>query len=500
MRTFWDRYRTPLLAMALNLSGTGAGYLWARATWFLLVHWIGLFVWWLLARSTTEWLAVLLAWVGLSVVAAGLLRARRTVRERAVRAPGGKVSAVVGAVLVVVLLAGSAVAVGTYRAGAADAYARGVAAHTDGDCVAASGTLDTVDDGALRRGFAASPEAVDAEIEACAILESARSSADSGDHRTAVETYDDYLGSYPDTVAVRFAGAAAEQAAARLDLGDTLAAQGSLDEALETYTAVAESELPAAQEVPEHVTEMFRTALAARDNACGVAEELQWFAAQGDVDVAADVAREARDRLPGTLLRCARLRFADAREGAQDHPRSYDAGRFGEARSTAARVAREFPRSAYAGQARTLMDRISGAAHTAAERKKALDRQAAERRRQQAIIDEIEETTGTRLPTPRTTGSSGSTSARVEVENGTSETLEVLWTGPTTGKLTVPAGSGGRCLDGGGPTRSISLVPGDYTVVVRAVTGAGVIPYKGSWDMSTGTGYGECYYIETTFG
>jgi hypothetical protein len=43
-------------------------------------------------------------------------------------------------------------------------------------------------------------------------------------------------------------------------------------------------------------------------------------------------------------------------------------------------------------------------------------------------------------------------------------------------------------------------VPGDYTVVVRAVTGAGVIPYKGSWDMSTGTGYGECYYIETTFG
>ncbi|MEV0952011.1 hypothetical protein [Promicromonospora sp. NPDC050249] len=496
MRTFWGTYRTPLLAMALNLSGTGAGYLWARAMWFLPVHWIGLFVWWLLATSTTGWLVALLTWVGLSVVAAGLLGARETVRERAARAPGGRVSAVVGAVLAVVLLAGSAIGVDAYRAGAAAAYTRGVAAHADGDCAAASGTLHTVDDGTFRRGFAASPEAVDAELEACATLETARSTAAAGGHSRAIETYDSYLGTEP----ARFTGAAAEQASTRLDHGDTLAAQGALETALEEFTAVADSGLPAAEEVPEHVIEMFRNALAGRDNACGVAEELQWFAAQGDVAIAADVAREADERLPGTLLHCARLRFADARAGAQDHPRSYDAGRFGEARSTAARVVREFPRSAYVDPARTLMDRITGAARTAAERKQVLDRQAAERRRKQAIIDEIEETTGGKLPPPRTTGSSGTTSARVEVENGTSETLEVLWTGPSTGKLTVPAGSGDRCLGGGGPTRSISLVPGDYTVVVRAVTDAGVTPYKGSWDMSTGTRYGECYYIETIFG
>lgn len=490
--------RSALLAAALNVSGLGGGYLFLRAWRLFAVHVVGLLIWWFVSDGGAGGLVALVAWILLSVVVGAVLGGRRA-RAAAAIPPGGVVltdpapstapahvlwRAPVAATIAAVLAATSLTAVGVYNSSAASALVAARDAHTGGDCATALEHLGSLSDGFLRRNVTAPDGEVDAESGACRLLQDAR--AQESEPGTAVETYDTYLA----RDAARFAGAADEQASARLAHADELAGQGDLEGAVTEFTTVAESGLDAAQEVPDAVQAVYDDAVAGSNGSCATSDTLEWFASN-DAEVVAVVSDVAAERLPGTLLNCAEDLFELARQSVQDDPRAYDETLFDTARSEAAEVRDGYPGTTAGAAAEALISRIDDTA----------DR-AAQRRRELKIIDDIEATTGGKLEQPRSSGSSGTGSAEVVVENGTAETLEVLWTGPTTGKVRIdPGDAGDDCTDyRSRPTESISLPSGTYTVVVQTVTDSGVTPFKGTWDMGAGTRYGECYYIESSYG
>ena len=97
----------------------------------------------------------------------------------------------------------------------------------------------------------------------------------------------------------------------------------------------------------------------------------------------------------------------------------------------------------------------------------------------------------------------------VEIVNGSPERLEILYTGPQTGSMTIdPCGDcvtsssidnillGSYCGTTSSPRRTITLAPGDYQVVAKAADGADVRPFSGTWALASGTAYSDCYYIQ----
>ena len=50
-----------------------------------------------------------------------------------------------------------------------------------------------------------------------------------------------------------------------------------------------------------------------------------------------------------------------------------------------------------------------------------------------------------------------------------------------------------------GPSRRITLKPGQYDVVVESISNTGVTPYQGSWVFRSGAEYRDCYYIVTRY-
>ncbi|GAA1867488.1 hypothetical protein [Myceligenerans crystallogenes] len=492
--------RSTLLAAALNLSGLGVGYLFLGLPWLAVAHVAGLVIWWFVSDGGVGGIVFPVAWILVGVVAAAVLGGRRSpaavppgvvppgayfAGPVPVVAPGrGRWPVPVAATTAVVLVVASLTAVGVYNTAAASTLGAARDAHTQGDCEQAIEDLGNLSDGFLRHNLTAPADEVGQETGACWILQDAR--AQRSDPERAVSTYDDYLA----RDGVRFAGAADEQALARLDNADRLAGHGDREAAVAELTTVAGSGLAAAREVPGRVGAMYDDAVGGADGDCEMSETLEWFADR-DEDVVADVSATARRELPGALLDCASDLFSRARESVRDDPRDYDAGLFDKARSRAGQLRADFPGTPAAGRAETLVSRIDEAAG-----------RAADRRRELKIIDDIKATTGGKLEQPRSSGSSGSGSAQVVVENGSAETLEVLWTGPTTGKVRIDPGDyGDDCTDyRTRPTESITLPSGDYTVVVQAVTDSGVVPFKGNWSMGAGTRYGECYYIKSSYG
>ncbi|MCE7082263.1 hypothetical protein [Streptomyces sp. ST2-7A] len=113
-------------------------------------------------------------------------------------------------------------------------------------------------------------------------------------------------------------------------------------------------------------------------------------------------------------------------------------------------------------------------------------------------IDRIAGGDTNELPPPAVSGSGPAGSVIVTIINDSDERLEVLYTGPRTGRTSVPAASsGGQCLaQQGKPTVTLTLTPGKYQVVARTSGDGGFVsPYHGEWDLRAGTAYGDCYYI-----
>lgn len=122
--------------------------------------------------------------------------------------------------------------------------------------------------------------------------------------------------------------------------------------------------------------------------------------------------------------------------------------------------------------------------------------------------------TGDIAPLERT-GSGPSGTAVVEVVNDSPYALEILYSGPVADRLTIPACAscqvrtatpllggyfGTTCGGTGVPARTVRLKPGSYQVVVQTSASGGPRPYSGSWKLSGGARYDNCYYASRTFG
>lgn len=128
----------------------------------------------------------------------------------------------------------------------------------------------------------------------------------------------------------------------------------------------------------------------------------------------------------------------------------------------------------------------------------------------QRITDEIADLRDRagELPPPTPVGSAAPGTVTVEVVNGSSEPLEVLYEGPQTGRVTVdpcPDCGGGSffeldCGTANSPRQTFTLAPGAYEVVVKAIGDQSVSPFYGAWNLPDGTAYSACFYIRTTFG
>jgi hypothetical protein len=173
------------------------------------------------------------------------------------------------------------------------------------------------------------------------------------------------------------------------------------------------------------------------------------------------VADRAQARLPGALLACARARNANEE--------------FSSAAELANRVVDEFPDSAQAAPAQ------------------AIAREADIK----ATIQAARDSGAGYLPEPWAGGVSGSGPVTVYIENGAGEDIEILWTGPSTGREEIAGGSDG-CENEDLPGVTLSFPPGDYEVVARA--SSGVDPFYGDWGLDGGAWYESCFYIETSSG
>ncbi|WP_129841972.1 hypothetical protein [Streptomyces sp. RFCAC02] len=553
-------------AALLNATGTGAGYFYAGIPAFgvlalitsgLLVivanavnasdtpgFWVPLYALWLvfLARGGWKW-----------------TQDRRLKKPRRVLEPRRPwIAAVTGAVVLGLATTGLVL----FRGTPADAFAAGQAAHADGDCAAA--LPHYADAMRVRYEFTLTPAAGDAraEVARCADLTAAREREEAGELVDAIDGYQTYLDGYGGGDPV-WRDADDHLAGLRLDHADglaeaALAAEGEGPDrylpTINAYAALAEKQPDTEQAalVPDRIEALWTggtPALAAEDHCAAVGQLAPFAALSGEDDraEARDLAERADAALPGAYFGCGETRRADhaycdaigsytdavaaagddadlagRAEAALNHSR-YDCGRaraddgdacaaidvFDEVAGDYADRAADAKRDALYGCAEEAFDDADW------ERAREMAQQVADDGGSRAddaedllIAIEIAEidaggSAGT-LPPPSEAGSAPGGTSQVQIINGSAEELEILYTGPETGRVTVDAGGGGgqfACTYADGlPSRTLSLPPGDYTVVARAVSDGSVTPYSGGWDLTSGTLYSDCYYIETSWG
>jgi hypothetical protein len=548
-------------AALLNAGGLGAGYLFAGVsgiavvTWFvtaLLVAgalvlnasdapwlWGPLFLLWLLVMVRGGW-----KWVrDPRVPKPDRLRRRRPVAAWAA-----------GAALLV-LVAGGLTALRGVPAAALDDGRRAQAA---GDCAEAADHYARATSAWYEVTLSPAIGEARRDRDACALLTGARQRAEAGEADPAAQAYREYLAAYETGGVPDWAGD--HLAAVRLEYADHLAGLALAEDGdedpgryvppVEAYAALAEryQGSPAAGEVPARVDELYATGTEAfgAERYCDAVGQLRLFTGLDDAsrtEQAADLAARAGASLGQAAFGCGEQRAADgdacgAIDAYQDatgdeefgdraeravHQSRYDCGRqrAGDGDACGAIDVLEQVGGDLAGRATTA---LRAALYDCGERRYADGDTAGAREALRQLVDdhagsaeardaedvliaiEIEEITdggSGELPQPTEAGSAPGGSARVEIVNASEEALEILYTGPSTGRITVDAGSGGMaaCSAAGSlPSVTLDLAPGDYTVVARATSDESVTPYSGAWDLGSGVAYSDCYYIETSFG
>ena len=108
------------------------------------------------------------------------------------------------------------------------------------------------------------------------------------------------------------------------------------------------------------------------------------------------------------------------------------------------------------------------------------------------------------LPAPDEAGNTEKGTTEYEVQNDTPYPLRVVFSGPGKKIATIPPCpdckeytiSPMSCPDEG-PQVTVVLIPGNYSLLVEAVTTEGVMPYTGSFELEDGRRYSSCYYVTT---
>ena len=484
LRRLWWRDSTAVTAALLNASGVGLGYAYLRRWRHVAVYWVGLLVWLWLASSTVFWLLVIVAWVGAAVVLA--FRAGTSVDHRLARPPHPWRPAAAG-VAFLVLAAGLVI---DHRASAHQALDAGDKAHARGDCEDAIGHYDRVSHDHNLSFTAALDRAAD-HRRVCRLLLAARRSAADGSFTAAISDYELYLGN---DGAPFLDGADAELATVRSGYAVSLADEGDADglqAAYDQYVVVVDEhpDSPEAASAPDDVAAMYEAATAdlTEGRHCDAIGNLDLFASlPGDDGLSDAVVAQAQQSLPVATLGCGSARL--------------DADNFDTAERMLDRVVADVPGTPLAEEAAALLVVL-----------------AAEREQQQ-IRDEIADlgTDSGELAPPTPSGSAPGGVVTVEVVNGSPRALELLYSGPETGRLALEACADcversvfvpstplfpdvDTCGTPSSPRRTVTLPAGTYDVAVKATDGEGAVtPFSGSWTLASGTAYSDCYYIESS--
>ncbi|NJN19679.1 MAG: hypothetical protein HC822_27275 [Oscillochloris sp.] len=111
------------------------------------------------------------------------------------------------------------------------------------------------------------------------------------------------------------------------------------------------------------------------------------------------------------------------------------------------------------------------------------------------------------LPAPLAVGNSGAAGGQVTVviQNDSPEALRLVFSGPEVRVEEIAACEECAKFENAdptgcpelGPVGSYVLAPGDYDVVVKAVSG-NVNPFSGTWTLEAGQEYNSCFYIVTS--
>lgn len=107
------------------------------------------------------------------------------------------------------------------------------------------------------------------------------------------------------------------------------------------------------------------------------------------------------------------------------------------------------------------------------------------------------------IPEPVRSGDTRSGSTVVTIQNDTPEDMVISFSGvesrieklnACTKCQTFSQESVAECLNLG-PTGTYTLTPGTYDVTVNAAGNAKVLPFRGTWDLRSGSKYSNCFYI-----
>ncbi|MFI9462060.1 hypothetical protein [Streptomyces xiamenensis] len=463
------------VAALLNASGLGAGYLYLRLWGRAVAAWAGTAVLvlsaiWIHASGTPWfWLTVFALWLA-TMVRGGWKHGAAA--PPAARPPWLPLTAAV------TLLALVTAGVVQYRGGPGQETERGDAAHAAGDCARAVEHYDAATAGRNELTFSPALERAADGRAGCRILLTAEAAAAEADFTGAINGYGDYVARYDGSPP--WPGAPDRLAELHLGQADSLADGGTIEAAFAAYAAIPagfpDSEPAAA--VPERLDALYarHTRALADEDHCAAVGELRPFITlrtehRGD-PLAEGLAERAEAAFPDALYECGITSYRD-----DDH--------------TSARTALEEFRSLYPDDGRT------------------------ERAGDTLIAIEIADIGGGAtgdLPDPTPAGSAPGGTATVEIVNDSPEALEILYTGAETGTKTVDACGGcttqSDLLSGWSdtacqagidrPTTTIRLPAGTYEFVVRTPEDSSVTPFYGSWELSSGTAYSDCYYIETS--
>ncbi|GIW05327.1 MAG: hypothetical protein KatS3mg060_0132 [Dehalococcoidia bacterium] len=107
------------------------------------------------------------------------------------------------------------------------------------------------------------------------------------------------------------------------------------------------------------------------------------------------------------------------------------------------------------------------------------------------------------LPPPRASGPGRAGVVTLEIVNDSPAALELFFSGPTSDSIVLdpcptcpryPSVGPPSCPNRG-PRQTITLPPGTYRVHARSRSQTSVTPYTGTWNLTVGTRYAECYFI-----
>ncbi|MEA4908973.1 MAG: tetratricopeptide repeat protein [Anaerolineaceae bacterium] len=111
------------------------------------------------------------------------------------------------------------------------------------------------------------------------------------------------------------------------------------------------------------------------------------------------------------------------------------------------------------------------------------------------------------MPEPSRSGSTSSEITEVVIQNDSPQRLRIVFSGPESLVEELEACSscttytlvGPTFCPAKGPTGRYTLKPGQYDVVVEAISGSEVTPWSGNWALVSGDEYYNCFFIVHTY-